>query len=237
MKRHLQSTLVGLIALIIFSTSHSSQAVDSMHGSTQGIIDMTQQACPSGARQLVGKTGYDLVPESDATCQWTFQDGVLTASPLWDSVITRTPYRDFRMHVEFNVNEVPGVDPEKNGNSGVYIQQRYEVQILDSYGLEPKKNECAGIYKFKAPDQNVCKKAGQWQTYDIAFRAARFRGDEKAENARITLYHNGVLVHDDVSIPNKTGAGHKEGPEPKPIRLQDHSNAVSFRNIWIVPLD
>jgi len=176
--------------------------------------------------------------EGGGEIKWELADGVMQIVPDSGSLITKKPVKDFLLHVEFKTPQLPdNVKGQGRGNSGVYIQQRYEVQILDSYGLKPKNNECAGIYKFKAPDRNVCKKAGQWQTYDIAFRAARFKGDKKTEDARITVYHNGVLVHDDVQIPNKTGAGHKEGPEPKPIRLQDHSNAVSFRNIWIVPLD
>ena len=81
------------------------------------------------------------------------------------------------------------------------------------------------------------KKAGEWQSYDIVFRAARFDGDKKVENARITAYQNLQLIHDDVSIPNKTGAGEKEGPEPRPIKLQGHHNPVRFRNVWIVKLD
>jgi len=210
-------------------------------GLTSGIIDLSQKGCPPGAKQLVGKEGYDLVPESDAKCLWTFKDGVLTASPLWDSVVTRKPYRDFRMHVEFNVNHVPNVkDPEKDGNSGIYIQQRYEIQILNSHGVSEadyKASYCGSLYRLKKPDRLANKPAGQWQCFDIAFRAARFNGAKKVENARITVYQNGALIHDDVSIPRKTGAGQQEGPDPKPIKLQGHHNPVRFRNVWIQALD
>lgn len=169
---------------------------------------------------------------------WKLTDGTMQIVPKSGSIVTKEPVKDFVLHAEFKTPQLPPeVKGQGRGNSGVYIQQRYEVQILDSYGLEPKFNECASIYRFKSPDRNACKKPGQWQTYDIRFQAARFEGDKKAQDARITLYHNGVLVHDDVEIPNKTGAGRSEGPEPLPIRLQDHGNAVSFRNIWIVPLD
>jgi len=210
-------------------------------GLTSGIIDLNQQSCPAGARQLVGKTGYNLVPESDAKCLWTFKDGVLTASPAWDSVVTREPYRDFRMHLEFNVNHVHNVeDPEKDGNSGIYIQQRYEIQILNSYGVSEedyKASYCGSLYRLRKPDRLANKPAGQWQRFDIVFRAARFDGNTKLENARITVYQNQQLIHDDVSIPRKTGAGQKEGPEPRPIKLQGHHNPVRFRNVWIQPLD
>ena len=210
-------------------------------GSTKGIIDTSVTECPEGGTQLVGESGHELIPEGDGPSKWTFADGVLTASPVWDSVITKKPYKDFRMHLEFNVNDVKdATNPEKNGNSGVYIQQRYEIQILNSFGFtkEDYKDSFAGsLYRLKMPDELVSKKAGEWQSYDIAFRAARFDGDKKVENARITVYHNGVLIHDDFSIPRKTGVGKKEGPEPRPIKLQGHNNPVKFRNVWIMELD
>jgi hypothetical protein len=144
------------------------------------------------------------------------------------------------MHVEFNVNEVKDVkDPEANGNSGIYIQQRYELQIHNSYGISEadyKHSFCGSIYRQKKPDKLVCKKAGEWQTYEIVFRAARFDGDKKIENARITVYQNGELIHDDYSIIAKTGVGEKEGPDARPIKLQGHHNPVRFRNVWIQKL-
>jgi len=170
--------------------------------------------------------------------RWTLADGAMQIVPGSGSIVTKEPVRDFAMHIEFKTPQLPpDVTGQGRGNSGVYIQRRYELQILDSYGLEPKFNECGSIYRFKAPDRNVCRKPGEWQSYDIRFREARYDGDKKVADARITVYHNGVLIHDDVAIPNKTGAGRPEGPEPLPILLQDHGNAVTFRNIWIAPLD
>lgn len=89
------------------------------------------------------------------------------------------------------------------------------------------------LYRLQKPDQLVNKPAGEWQSCDIFFRAARFDGEKKTENARITVYRNGVLIHDDFSIPRKTGAGKPEGPEPRPISLQRHQNEVRFRYSWI----
>jgi len=162
--------------------------------------------------------------------------------PKSGSIMTQRDFKDFMLHAEFKTPVLPeNIKGQGRGNSGIYIQQRYEIQILDSFGLEPKNNECASIYTFKAPDQNVCAKPGEWQSYDILFRAARYDEKDgkpvKVKNARITVFHNGVLVHNDVEVPNKTGAGQPEGPQPRPILLQDHDNAVSFRNLWIVPLD
>jgi hypothetical protein len=207
---------------------------------TKGIIDIKDLKRPEGAVQLVGDAEHHFVPAGKEASLWVFKDGVLTASPKWDSVVTKTPYRDFQMHVEFNVNDVPDAkNPEDNGNSGIYIQQRYEVQILNSAGIsaeEYKASHAGSIYKIKKPDQLVSKKAGEWQTYDIVFRAARFEGETKTEDSRITVYHNGALIHDDFAIPRKTGAGQKEGPEPGLIKLQGHHNPVKYRNIWIKEL-
>ena len=220
------------LVLICFPPAMMAEPV-----STRDIIDLTKNERPADATVLVGETSHDLVPEKDGTNLWVFADGVLTASPKWDSLVTKETYQDFRMHVEFNVNERDDVkDPEQNGNSGVYIQKRYELQILNSHGIaeeDYKASYCGSIYKQKKPDKIVCKKAGEWQSYDIVFRAARFEGDQKIENARITVYHNGVLIHDDYEIKAKTGAGQKEGPEPDVIKMQGHDNPVRFRNVWI----
>ncbi|MEM7390727.1 MAG: family 16 glycoside hydrolase, partial [Verrucomicrobiota bacterium] len=206
-------------------------------GSTRGIIDSKR---PAEATQLVGHDRSVFVPESDSPSRWSFQDGVLTASPQWDSVITPDVYNDFRLHLEFNVNDRPGVAAEKNGNSGVYIQQRYEVQILNSFGIAESDytaSYCGSLYRQKKPDQLVCKPAGEWQSYDIVFRAARFEDEQRVANARITVYQNGTLIHDDYALRGKTGAGRKEGPEPGPIKLQGHQNQVRFRNVWIQKLN
>ncbi len=168
---------------------------------------------------------------------WKLADGTMKIAPKSGSIMTKRDFRDFKMHVEFKTPQMsPNVKGQGRGNSGIYIQRRYELQILDSYGLKPKNNDCGSLYKFKAPDKNACRLPGRWQSYDIIFHAARFDGNRKTDKARITVWHNGVLIHDDVRLDNKTGAGRPEGPEPGPILLQDHGNEVSFRNIWIVPL-
>jgi hypothetical protein len=241
MKRFTLGSLMVVMGLVGLAAGTCAEVTAApAPGTTRGLIDIGQATRPADAKQLVGETGYDLLPEADTPCHWTFEAGVLTASPVWDSLITRESYRDFRMHVEFNVNDDPTADPGMNGNSGVYIQQRYELQILNSFGVpaaEYTTSDCGSLYRMKKPDQVVNKPAGQWQSFDIAFRAARFDGDRKTENARITVYQNQQLIHDDVSIPRHTGAGKKEGPDPRPIKLQGHHNPVRFRNVWIQPLD
>ena len=116
------------------------------------------------------------------------------------------------------------------------MQGRYEVQILDSFGLEGKHNECAGIYEVKAPSVNMCFPPLSWQTYDVEFTAPRFdENGKKTSNARMTVRHNGVLVHENVEVPGPTRAApNKEGSEPGPIFLQDHGNPIRFRNVWVL---
>jgi hypothetical protein len=172
----------------------------------------------------------------------TTPDGAVQAVPGKGGIMTRRDFRDFMLHAEFKTPQLPdNVKGQERGNSGIYLQRRYELQILDSYGLAPNDGECGAIYKFKAPDSNACKKPGEWQTYDILFHAARYANKDgkpvKTQNARITAFLNGVLIHDDVEVPRKTGAGQPEGPDPAPILLQEHGSEVAFRNVWVVPLD
>ena len=194
---------------------------------------------PYGSVELFN--GSDFVhwtKEDGSFAEWRIIGDAMEVVPGKGSIMTKYKFRDFKLHVEFNIPEIAeDVTGQGRGNSGVYLQRRYEVQILDSYGIKSGISDCGALYKAKAPDKNVCKKPLKWQSYDITFRAARFEGGKKIENVRINVIHNGVLIHDNVELTNKTGAGRPEGPEAAPILLQDHGNKVKFRNIWIVPLD
>ncbi len=154
------------------------------------------------------------------------------------SIQTKQNFIDQKVHVEFRTPFLPDQDGQKRGNSGVFLQNRYEVQVLDSYGLAGENNDCGGIYKLAAPRVNVCAPPLQWQTFDIEFRAARFDSDwNKLEDARITVLHNGVPVHENQPIPDKTtGSQVTATSEPDALSLQDHGNPVWFRNIWLVEL-
>ncbi len=154
------------------------------------------------------------------------------------SIQTRQKFVDQKVHVEFRTPFLPDKTGQGRGNSGVFLQNRYEVQILDSYGLPGDNNDCGGIYRLAPPRVNVCAPPLQWQTFDIEFRAARFDLDwNKTEDARITVYHNGVLIHENLPVPDKTtGAQVTATSEPDSLSLQDHGNPVWFRNIWLVEL-
>jgi hypothetical protein len=148
-----------------------------------------------------------------------------------DGIQTRENFRDFEFHVEFMYKKEYKID------SGVYLQRRYEIQIKDSFGVGSYETNISGsIHRQKDPDKNVSKKPGEWQSFDIMFTAARFDGKKKVKNARMTMKHNGVLIHDDVEISGATGHGRPETPEPGPVLLQEQNGAVQFRNIWIKKL-
>ena len=153
-----------------------------------------------------------------------------------NDIRTAEPFQDFQAHIEFMLPFRPYARGQGRGNSGVYLADHYEIQVLDSFGLEGLHNECGGLYTKSRPSVNMCLPPLTWQTYDITFRAARRDGEgRKTENARVTLKHNGVVILDDFEIDGKTGgaAGTPEG-SPGPLRLQGHGNPLVFRNIWVV---
>ena len=164
-----------------------------------------------------------------------FQNGELTKDGLLSvGAITKQAVHDFQMHVEFRTPYMPNARGQARANSGIYVQQRYEVQILDSFGLEGAENECGGLYKQKRPDVNMCLPPLSWQTYDITFTACRWDADgKKLSDAQITVLHNGEPIHSHYPLKDKTGGGKAEGPEDFPILFQNHGNPVVFRNIWI----
>ncbi|WP_253182032.1 family 16 glycoside hydrolase [Cellulosimicrobium cellulans] len=167
---------------------------------------------------------------------WPVADGSMES--FGGDIRTKEKYDDFRMHVEwYQPEHDPSQTGQARGNSGVYIQERYEVQVLESFGLPPADNTAGAIYQRKAPDVNAATPMGTWQTYDIEFRAARYDASgTKTEDARLTLVWNGQVVHDDVAIAGKTGNGREEGPTAGHIKLQDHGDPglnPRFRNIWI----
>ena len=149
---------------------------------------------------------------------------------------TKDKFDSYTMHVEFMLPYKPAARGQGRGNSGFYQIDLYEVQILDSFGLEGKNNECGGVYSQKASDVNACLPPLQWQTYDVEFTNAKTDDSgKKIAPARMTVKLNGIVIHDDYELKGKTG-GSRNDPEgtPGPIKLQGHGNPLQFRNVWIV---
>ena len=149
---------------------------------------------------------------------------------------SKQSFGDCTLHLEFRTPFMPAARGQGRGNSGVYLQDRYECQVLDSFGLKGEDNETGGIYSISKPTLNMCFPPLAWQTYDIEFAGARFDADgKKTKKAMMTVKLNGVLVQENVEVPKTTtAAGRGEGAEPGPIQLQNHGTPVFYRNIWVV---
>ncbi len=184
-------------------------------------------APPPGAIVLFDGTN------TDAWSVGKIEEGHLLGVPA----VTKETFDNFLLHIEFEIPFMPSARGQGRGNSGVYLADQYEVQVLDSFGLEGLDNECGGIYHASRPLMNLCFPPLSWQTYDIEFRAARFSpdGKTKRENAVVTVRHNGVPIHYNLELKAPTPGGHRSDGHPGPIFLQNHGNPVRFKNIWLVP--
>lgn len=201
-------------------------------GKNLGKLERIQRGSPTmGARPPAGSL---VLFNGKDTSQ--FLNGKMTEDGLLMAGADLKPmFQDFNLHLEFRLPYMPNSDDQARGNSGCYIQSRYEVQILDSFAQVPKFNGASSLYRTKSPDLNMCFPPLVWQTYDIIFTAPRWAADgSKLQNARITVWHNGVKTQDNYELANKTGAGKEEEPNLLPIRLQDHRDPVVFRNIWVI---
>jgi hypothetical protein len=150
---------------------------------------------------------------------------------------SKQAFGSFSAHLEFLLPFKPLGRGQDRGNSGVYVQDRYEIQVLDSFGLKGENNECGGLYTQAKPAVNMCFPPLTWQTYDIEFTAATYdAAGMKTKNAILTVKHNGVAIHDHFELKGPTpGNGRKEDATPGPFQLQGHGNPVFYRNIWVVP--
>ncbi len=182
---------------------------------------------PDGAIVLFDGTSPD---------QW--QNGHLDERKwLASGTKSKQAFHSFDLHLEFILPFKPLGRGQGRGNSGVYLQDRYELQVLDSFGLKGEDNECGGIYRNSPPKLNMCYPPLQWQTYDISHTAAQFDASgKKTHPAVVTVKHNGVVVQDHLELQGATPGGgfETEVPAPGPIQFQGHDNPVFYRNVWIV---
>ena len=184
---------------------------------------------PEGAVVLFGKEGDEAKWNGGKLVE--LSDGKF----LNVGVKSKEKFGAFKAHIEFRTPWMPNSTGQGRGNSGVYLQDRYELQVLDSFGLSGENNECGGFYTAHKPKVNMCLPPLAWQTYDIEFTPATFdAASKKTTDAKATVYHNGVKIHDGVTFKGPLPGGQKEEPTPGPFQFQNHGDPVVYRNVWVV---
>lgn len=205
---------------------------------------------PSDATVVFDGSNLDGLKMTDGSaCKWKLVDDgeggkAVEVVAGTGNIMSAAKHGSAQIHVEFMV-PTKEADPnskggQNDGNSGVYLQGRYELQVLNSYENETYPDgQCGAIYKQYAPLVNACRRPGEWQTYDITFHAAEFNdAGERTAPARMTVVHNGVLIQDNVELHGVTGGNFSpESAEPGSLYFQDHAHPVRYRNIWIRPLN
>jgi hypothetical protein len=183
-----------------------------------------------------GKDLSGWVSRRDGPAQWKVSDGYVEVVPGHGHIYTEKTFGDFQLHLEFWLPYMPQAKGQLRANSGVYLHGRYEIQVLDSYGLEPQKDDCGAIYNFAAPLRNACKKPQKWQSYDVALRAPRLdQNGQIKENPLLTVFQNGILIHNNLELIGPSGGAlDPDVRKPGPLMLQDHDDLVRYRNIWVV---
>lgn len=169
--------------------------------------------------------------------KWGIEEGAMVVNGS-GSIQTRASFGDLQLHLEWSAPRELQGDSQGRGNSGVFLMGRYEVQILDSYQNRTYADgQAAALYGQRPPDVNAMRPPGEWNTYDIVFGAPRFAGDKLERPARVTVFHNGVLVQDAQEFLGATThravAAYSPHAPTGPIQLQDHGNPVRFRNVWV----
>jgi hypothetical protein len=192
---------------------------------------------PAGAKMLFDGANEDAWMTRPEKWELT-GDGAMRVT--FPSIATKEEFGSCKLHVEFRTPYMPGegVGSQARGNSGVYVEGRYEVQVLDSFGVAPLNNLCGGIYKIAVPQADATLPPLTWQTYDIEFHAPKFDASgKKTQDAELTALHNGIVIHDRLKLPNATPGGvtDVEGPTG-PLLLQNHHDSVEYRNIWVQPI-
>jgi len=198
---------------------------------------------PEDAVVLLGDDLSAWTHADGSAVQWSMQNGVAEVVPGTGGIETKQSFGDVQLHVEWaSPAEVEG-EGQGRGNSGVFLMGRYEVQVLDSHqNTTYADGQAAALYGQYPPIVNATRPPGEWQTYDIVFHRPHFDADgQVVRPARFTVFHNGVLVQDNVELTGATAhydrPPYEAHPDRLPIQLQDHSNPVRFRNIWLRELE
>lgn len=240
--RRLTALLAALVFALVLPAGASAQwTLDDKFKAAkpEDLIDVKPTVAPEGAVVLFDGQGVaKWAKRGGGDVKWRLLDGgVMEGVKGHGDIVTKELFATpLKLHVEFRVPYEPAGAGQGRGNSGVYLQGRYELQILDSYGLKSGKNDCAAIYNVASPSVNACKAPTVWQSYDIDFTPPAFDGKAKSKPAAMTVLHNGVKVHDaaPVTTDNTTAGLGGDPATPGPILLQDHGHPVQFRNVWLV---
>jgi hypothetical protein len=207
------------------------------------VVPGTSSTAPSDAYILFDGKNADAWQHGDGKpAQWKIEDGVITVVKGAGDIVSKQSFGDCQLHIEWrSPMESTDLKGQQKGNSGVFFQNRYEVQILNSYQNRTYSNgQAASIYKQNPPLANACRPMGEWNSYDIIFTAPRWRANGSRETAGyFTVIHNGVVVQNHTEIQGTTeyiGAPINKAHGEAPFKLQDHGNLVSYRNIWVRPL-
>lgn len=228
-----------IVNATVFAQITDPKATEIWYPKAKVVAPGEGSSAPSDAIVLFDGTGFSEWQHLDGKeVGWKNEDKAMTVEKGAGNIKTKKEFGDIQLHLEFRTPaEVKG-EGQGRGNSGVFFQERYEVQVLDNYGNETYSNGQAGsVYKQSMPLVNACKKPGEWQTYDIIFTAPRFNADGiRVAAGRLTVIQNGVLVQNNVEIQGSTeyiGLPKNVAHGKASIMLQDHGDKVSYRNIWV----
>jgi len=197
---------------------------------------------PADPATIVLFDGTDLsewVSDKGGPAKWIVRDGYMEVTKKAGGIHTKRSFGNCQLHIEWCTPSVVKGSGQGRGNSGIFFMGRYELQVLDSYNNDTYPDgQAASIYGQYPPIVNACRKPGQWQSYDVAFLRPIFDKNGKCiRPARITVFHNGIVVHNNVEIKGTTAhkkkARYTPHPDKAPLYLQDHGNPVRYRNIWI----
>lgn len=253
MQRIFLLTWVVMIFLLPALAPTASAQVDpkwKIHDETRPVPSVVEPATPS-TQESSGRAPSDAVvlfdgkdlshwAQSDgAPAKWKVENGYFEVVPKSGMLSTRDAFGDCQLHVEFREPVPPKGESQARGNSGIFLMGLYEIQVLDSFDNKTYADgQASAVYGQYPPLVNASRPPGQWQAYDIVWHGPRFAKDEKLlRPAHVTVFHNGVLVQDNVELTGPTGhhvrPPYKAHPAKLPLALQDHGNPVRFRNIWI----
>lgn len=230
---------INLLLLANMFSQKEPEATEVWTPEARVVTPAENNAPPSDAIVLFdGKNLEEWTSINNAKAEWKVEDDCMTVIKGKGNIKTKRKFGDIQLHLEWRSPEIIESEGQGRGNSGVFFQERYEVQVLDNYKNKTYSNGQAGsIYKQYIPLVNACKEPGEWQTYDIIYTAPKFNKDGiKVSSAFLTVIHNGVLVQNHVEVKGTTeyiGQPKNEAHGKASIMLQDHSNPVSYRNIWV----